>query len=312
MDAAEIRLGGEPRPVRSRGPWRQAFARLRRRPLALVAGGVVGLFVLVALLAPVVAPYPAGASFLELIQKPQAPLAPHHLLGTDVLGHDVLTQLLYAVRETMASAFFCAALATLVGGAIGVIAGYSGGWFDGTAAFVMRVAVSLPAILVLGFVSSRYPGLLTPLQNAFWLTLILWPGVARVVSTSVASLRHREFVEAARAAGASAPHVVFRHVLPNIAGTLIVAATTLVGQSIVIVATVQYLGYSANDAHQPTLGGLVADATAAPSQVLSGTAGIGDLWWLYTFPAVVLVVLLLAVTFLGDVLDEALNPARPS
>jgi peptide/nickel transport system permease protein len=310
MNAAEIRLGGQPGPVRSRGPWRQAFGRLRRRPLALVAGGVVVFFFLVALLAPVVAPYPAGASFLQLIQRPQAPLAPHHLLGTDVLGHDVLTQLLFAVRETMASAFFCAALATLAGGAIGVIAGYSGGWFDGTAAFVMRVAVSLPAIIVLGFVSSRYPGLLTPLQNAFWLALILWPGVARVVSASVASLRRREFVEAARAAGASAPRVVFRHILPNVTGTLIVAATTLVGQAIVIVATVQYLGYSANDAHQPTLGGLVADATAAPSQILTGTAGIGDVWWLYTFPAALLVMLLLAVTFLGDSLDEALSPVR--
>ncbi|HVN62311.1 MAG TPA: ABC transporter permease [Gaiellaceae bacterium] len=310
MEAAEIRFGGEPGRVPRRGPWRQAFGRLRRRPLALAAGAVVGFFVLVALLAPVVAPYAAGWSSLQLIQKPQAPLAPHHLLGTDVLGHDLLTQLLYAVRETMLSAFFCAGLATIIGGTVGVIAGYSGGWFDGTAAFVMRVAVSLPAILVLGFVSSRYPGLLTPLQNAFWLALILWPGVARIVSTSVASLRSREFVQAARAAGASTPRVVSRHVLPNVTGTLIVAATTLVGQAIVIVATVQYLGYSANDAHQPTLGGLVADATAAPSQVLSGTAGIGDLWWLYTFPAAVLVVLLLAVTFLGDSLDEALNPAR--
>lgn len=308
MEVAETRFGGELGPVRRGGPWRQAFGRLRRRPLALAASAAVGVFFLVALLAPMVAPYPAGQTFLDLIQKPQAPLSAHHLLGTDVLGHDFLTQLLYAVRETMLSAFFCAALATVIGGVVGVIAGYSGGWFDGTTAFVMRVVMSVPAIVVLGFVSTQYPVLLTPFQNALWLSLILWPGVARVVSTSVASLRNREFVEAARASGASAPRVVSRHVLPNVAGTLVVAATTIVAQAIVIVATVQYLGYSAYDAHQPTLGGLVADATTAQSQILTGTAGIGDIWWLYALPAAVLVALLLAVTFLGDSLDEALSP----
>lgn len=309
MAAEEIRSGGELGRVPSRGPWRQALGRFRRRPGALAAAAVVDVFFLVALLAPVVAPYSAGQASLDLIQKPQAPFAAHHLLGTDVLGHDVLTQLLYAVRWTMLAAFFCAALATLLGGFVGVISGYSGGWFDGTASFVMRVIVAVPAIVVLGFVATRYRLLLTPFQTALWLSLILWPGVARVVSASVASLRQREFVEAARALGASAPRVVSRHVLPHVTGTLAVAATAVVAQSIVIVATVQYLGYSSYDAHQPTLGGLVADAAAAPASILTHTAGIGDVWWLYVLPVGVLVALLLALTFLGDALDDALRPA---
>jgi peptide/nickel transport system permease protein len=309
VEAAEIRSGDELGRVPARGPWRQALGRFRRRPGALAAAAVVDVFFLVALLAPVLAPYPAGHAALDLIQRPQAPLTPHHLLGTDVLGHDELTQLLYAVRWTMLAAFFCAAIATLIGGVVGVIAGYSGGWFDGTAAFVMRVIVAVPAIIVLGFVATRYRVLLTPLQTAFWLSLILWPGVARVVSASVVSLRQREFVEASRASGATAPRIVSRHVLPHVVGTLAVAATAVVAQSIVIVATVQYLGYSAYDAHQPTLGGLVADAAAAPASILTHTAGIGDVWWLYVLPVGVLVALLLAVTFLGDALDDALRPA---
>ena len=118
MEAAEyLPSGGELGRVRRGGPWRQAVGRFRRRPLALAAFAVVDVFFLVALLAPAVAPYPAGQTFLDLIQKPQAPLAAHHLLGTDVLGHDFTDQqLIYAVRETMLSAFFCAALATVIGG----------------------------------------------------------------------------------------------------------------------------------------------------------------------------------------------------
>ena len=267
------------------------------------------VFFLVALLAPVVAPYPAGQTFLDLIQKPQAPLAAHHLLGTDVLGHDFTDQqLIFAVRETMLSAFFCAALATVIGGVVGIISGYSGGWFDGTTAFVMRVVMSVPASSCSGFVSTRYPLLLTPLQNAFWLSLIL--GRASRAS-SPRRLRH------CGTASSSRPRA--RRARRLRGSCLVTCCRTSPGRSSwrrrrssprrYIVATVQYLGYSAYDAHQPTLGGLVADATTAQSQILTHTAGIGEVWWLYALPAAVLVVLLLAVTFLGDSLDEALNPA---
>ena len=250
-----------------------------------------------------------GQSFIQLIQHPQAPFAAHHLLGTDVLGHDYLTELLFAVRETMLSAFFCAVFATIAGVVVGLLAGYARGPFEALSSFLARVVVTVPAIVVLGFVSTRYSVLMTPFQDAIWLALLLWPGVARVVAASVASLRTREFVEAAHAAGASTPRIMLRHLLPNVSGPIVVAATWVVGQAVVVVATVQYLGYSYNEAHQPTLGGLVADGTNAPSLILSGGVGLGAVWWLYVLPSVALVVLLLCVTFLGDALDEALNPA---
>ncbi len=292
-----------------RGPWRQAAARFWRRPLGVLALAVVALFFLVALLAPVVAPYSVGEISLDLIQHPQSPLAVHHLLGTDVLGHDYLTQMLFAVRETMLSAFLCALLATSFGAVVGLLSGYFRGPFETASSFVMQVVVAVPAIAVLGFVSTRYKFLLTPFQNALWLALLFWPSVSRVVATSVGSLQHSEFVEAAYVSGASGRRIVFRHLLPNVSGPIVVAATWLVAQAIVVVATVQYLGYSFNEAHQPTLGGLVADGTNAPSLILSGSVGLGVVWWLYVLPSVVLVVLLLSVTFLGDALDEALNPA---
>jgi peptide/nickel transport system permease protein len=292
-----------------RGPWRQAAARFWRRPLGVAALAVVALFFLVALLAPLIAPYAVGQISLELIQHPQSPLAAHHLLGTDVLGHDYLTQMLFAVRGTMLSAFLCVLLAVPAGAVIGLLAGYFRGPFETASSFVMQVVVAVPAIAVLGFVSTRYKFLLTPFQNALWLALLFWPSVSRVVAASVGSLQHSEFVEAAHASGGSTTRILFRHLLPNVSGPIVVVATWIVAQAIVVVATVQYLGYSFNEAHQPTLGGLVADGTNAPAMILSGSVGLDAVWWLYVLPTVALVVLLLSVTFLGDALDEALNPA---
>src|SRR5260221_5036853 len=107
---------------RARGPWRRAFSSFRRRPIALTALGAFLTLCLVGALAGVLAPYPAGETFLELVQKPQPPLTPHHLLGTDVLGRDFLTQLLYGVRQTTLSALVCAAGATAIGVTVRAVA----------------------------------------------------------------------------------------------------------------------------------------------------------------------------------------------
>jgi peptide/nickel transport system permease protein len=136
--------------------------------------------------------------------------------------------------------------------------------------------------------------------------VLLWPGVARFVRASVASLRTREYIEAAHASGASDLRVIFRHLLPNSSGQIIVAATTIVGQSIAIIATVDFLGYGYNQPERPTLGGLIADAANAASA--AGASSIASVWWLYVIPAGLLVIVLLAVAFAGDTLDDALNP----
>jgi peptide/nickel transport system permease protein len=295
--------------LRRRGPWRQAFGRFRRRPLGVGALAVFVAFVLTGVLANVLAPYAAGQEFLQFIQKPQPPLTAHHLLGTDVLSRDFLTQILFAIHQTTVSALVCAAIATVIGGVVGMLTGYFGGWLDALATWWIGAVVAVPALAVLVIISvSRSNFALAPLDYALWLSAILWTGVARVVHGTVRSLRTREFVEAAHASGGSDLRVLLRHLLPNASGQIIVAATSIVGQSIVIVATIQYLGYAFNQPDQPTLGGLVADGTNATSLLLTQSAGLASVWWLYAFPAALLVLLLLAVTFLGDALDEALNP----
>jgi peptide/nickel transport system permease protein len=292
-----------------RGPWRQALGRFRRRRVGIVALAVLVALCLVGALAGVLAPYPAGREFVQLIQKPQPPLAAHHLLGTDVLGRDFLTQILFAIRQTTLSALVCAAASTVIGVVVGALAGFYGGWLDAVLTWAMSVVVAVPAIAVLAIILvwSRFP--VTPLGDGLWLTTILWTGVARVVRASVVSLRPREYVEAAHASGASSLRILVRHLLPNSSGPIVVAATSLIGQATVIVATVDYLGWSFNQAERPTLGGLVADATQSTSLLLTGPVPLSALWWLYALPAALLVILLMSVAFLGDAFDEALNPA---
>ena len=299
--------------VSRRGPWRRALTRFRRRPLGMAAACVFGAFVAVAAFAGSIAPYPAGQEFLQFMQRPQPPLTAHHLLGTDVLSHDFLTELVFAVHQTVLSGLVCAAGATVVGVTVGALAGYYGGRIDAVVTWVTGVAVSIPAmaVLVVVLIWSRFP--VTPLNDGLWLTAVLWTGVARVVRASVMSLRARAYVDAAQASGASSLRILVRHVLPNAAGPIVVAATSLVAQAVVIVATVNYLGYSFDTAEKPTLGGLVSSATASTSgALLTGPVSLGRLWWLYVFPAVALVLFLMSVAFLGDALDEALNPSAAS
>jgi peptide/nickel transport system permease protein len=291
-----------------RGPWRQAARRFARRPLGLAALATLLAIFVVGVFADKLAPYPAGEEFLEFINRPQHPFTtPHHFLGTDVIGHDFLTQLLFGIRESVYASLVCAAGAALIGAIVGVVAGYYGGVVDAVTTWITGAVVSVPAVAVLlCVVIFRWP--VTPFEFGLWLMLYLWTGVARVVRGTVVSLREREFVDAAHAAGASGPRIILRHLLPNASGPLIVSGTSLIGQSIVIVATVTFLGLGTVQAEKPSLGTLIADAARGTG----GTVGGGYIqspWWLYVFPGVVLVLMLVCVNFVGDQLDEALNPA---
>lgn len=289
------------------GPWRQAFHRFRRRPIGVSALAIVVAFFVVGFLAKRLAPYAAEDEFLNYLGHPQPPLTAHHLLGTDAISHDFLSQLLVAIHETAISSLTCAGLTTVAGTIVGALSGYYGGWFDALTSWVTTVVVAVPAIafLLIVIIWNRAP--VTPMEYAYWLTAILWIPVARVVRATVLTLRTREYIEAAQALGAVGPRIIARHIIPNAGGTILVAATTVVSQSIVLVATVDYLGYGFNQYDKPTLGGLLA--VAARGVLAPGTfAPTSSPWWLFVFPALLLVLLLVSINFAGDTLDEALNP----
>jgi ABC-type dipeptide/oligopeptide/nickel transport system permease subunit len=300
-------IAAEPSPsgeaALRRGPWLQALARFRRRPLGLVALLVVVAFAVVAGLADVIAPYPAARLFVEYLNRPQPPsFHGGHLLGTDVLGHDYLTQLLYAVRESMVGALVCGAGATVIGVVVGAAAGYLGGRVDALVGWLTGVVVTMPALALLVLVVV-YNAPVAPFWFGVTLMLYLWTAIARVVRADFVTLRAREFVDAAHAAGASGLRVVVRHLLPNTLGSVIVAATATIGQSIVIIATVDFFNYGSQNSDTPTLGGLVADATR-------GVGLAATPWWLYAIPSIALGLLLVCVNFAGDSLDDAFNPAQ--
>lgn len=308
MDGTDVIAAGRSgagAPARGHGPWRQAATRFARRPLGVLALLVVLVFVVVAFLAPYIAPYAGQQLFFEYLGKPQPPsLHGGHLLGTDVLGHDMSTQLLYAIRESVLGGLGAALGASAIGVVVGMVAGYTGGILERAISWLTSLAVTIPAIVVLLIVvvhRSPLPLWVFPAT----LALYLWTYVARAVQASFSTLRSREFVAAAHAAGASPLRVVFRHLLPNAVGSVLVAGTGIVGQSIALIATAVFFGYGNQQSDRPTLGSLISNA-AKPSPLTQTVAP----WWLWVLPIVTLGLLLVCLNFTADTLDDALEPGR--
>jgi oligopeptide transport system permease protein len=287
---------------RRRGPWRRAAGRFVRRPLAVVALVVLAAIVVAGLLGGRLAPYPVNAIDLAHVNQAHAPtLAGRHWFGTDYLGRDLFSQTLYGLHTSLLAALAVAGAATLLGAFVGAVAGYGGGWIDTLLMRGIELIVSVPVIAVL-LASLAYFAVLTPGRIALVLSLYLWTSVARVVRAACASLREREFVEAAHAAGASPRRIVLRHLLPNCFGTIVVAATSIFGIALTLEATLDFFGVGTQQSSTggPTLGNLIADSSK-----------FGQLqdapWWTYTMPALVLIVLLTCVNFVADSFDDALD-----
>ncbi|WP_216318538.1 oligopeptide ABC transporter permease [Deinococcus aestuarii] len=293
-DAARRPARPAPRERAPDTPWSLFVRRFRRHRLAVI--GLVILLVLgtLALLAPVIAPYGFDTQDLNIIGTPQPPSA-EHLMGTDQLGRDALTRVLYGARVSLAVGLMSALLASLVGTLVGALAGYYRGWLD---TFLMRltdVVLCIPllplVILLSGMLRPSVP-LLVGIIGALG-----WMGTARLVRGQFLSLREREFVEASRALGGSNNRIMFRHILPNAIGPIIVATTLAVGSGIMLESALSFLGLGVQPP-TPTWGNLLNYA----SQWLQVAP------WLALFPGLFILVTVLAVNFLGDGLRDALDP----
>lgn len=297
--------------TRPRGLGSLALRRFAHRPLAVAALVTVAALFAAGALASVLAP--GGWAEINLAAVHQAPrLAGGHIFGTDWVGRDMLVRTLYGIRTTEEVALAAAVLATLVGVIGGGLAGYYSGWTDASVMRVADLVTALPAVVItlgaLVYYGEAYPHILILIFTGF-----MWAHVARVVRTNVATLRAQEFVEAARALGASDLRILRRHILPNAGGTIVVAATALVGQIVLIDATVEFFGYGLPDSVSPSLGNLVADVVKYKFGLSNDPAVLGLGWWTWFFPGLVLVLILVCLTVVGDALDAALNPsAAPS
>jgi peptide/nickel transport system permease protein len=271
-----------------------AWRRFRRHKLAIVSLVLLLLLGLVTLLAGVIAPY--GFSEQHLDQILQGP-GGKHLLGTDALGRDEFTRLLYGGRVSLVVGLGVALSAGVLGTLVGAAAGYYGGRLDNLMMRVTDLFLSIP-LLVLLIIASRAAGG-SVLAIVVVLTLVLWMPLARIVRGLFLSLREKEFIEAARMVGASNSRIIGRHLLPNTLGVIIVNVTLTVAQAILLESLLSFLGFGIQPP-TPTWGNMLDDGRS-----LMTVAG-----WLVWFPGLLILLTVLCVNFLGDGLRDALDPTQ--
>lgn len=286
-----------PRPARAAGgdsQWRIAVRLLRRDRLAMTGLAVVVVLYLVALLAPLIAPYDPIAQE-DIVRTGYLPPSLAHPLGTDQFGRDVLSRLIYGARISLSIALVAVMIAIGIGTLLGAVAGYLGGRVDTMIMRFTDMVLSFPRlVLLLAIVALFEPSI--PLIILV-LGLTQWPGTARIVRGEVLSLREREFITAARALGMSRTRILLRHLVPNVLAPVIVAATLGIGNTIVLEAGLSFLGLGVAPP-TPTWGNMVAD----------GRQNLIGAWWVATFPGLTIVLTVLAFNLVGDGLRDAMDP----
>jgi oligopeptide transport system permease protein len=276
----------------SRGIWRDAWRRLLRNKLAVAGLVVVGLMVLVAIFADVLAPYDPTRLFPNTSYgKP----SPAHLLGSDDVGRDVLSRLIHGARVSLSVAIFVQLLILTIGMTIGGLAGYFGGRVDNWLMRFTDVFYAFPDLL---FVIIITAALGASIFNIFLaIGLVNWTDLARLVRGQMLTLRERDYVNAARSLGASSPRIILQHLLPNAAGPIIVRLTYGIPQAIFIEAVLSFIGL-----------GVRPPQASWGSMIERGNQAIFSAPHMVLFPAIAIALTMLAFNFLGDGMRDALDP----
>lgn len=277
---------------RARVAWRQ----LLRDPWLVGSLVIASGFVLVAVAAPIVAPYDPNLQDLHnRLAPPFAPRPGVSVLGADPLGRDILSRAIYGARVSMLVAVAAVLLAGSFGVACGLLAGFYGGAIDAVAMRVADVQLSIPfLVLALALAAVVGPGLLNVIVV---LGLSSWVAYARVVRAEALSVRQRDYVEAARAVGAGDARILGRHIFPNAVGAASVIATIELAHMIISEASLSFLGLGVPNT-TPTWGSMIAD----------GRPYISTSWWVSAFPGLAIVLFVVALNVVGDWLGDVANP----
>lgn len=298
MTSAAAEIPVDSFAARPRGRVARLARGLVRQPVALGAGLLLVALFVAGLVVPSLVPY---GRQLDLLAVNRAPTLAHwHLFGTNGVGQDVLQQTMQGLHRTEQIAVLGTLVSTLLGVAVGGLAGYRGGWMDVVLMRMTDVFGILPAIFIL-LVVEWYLIPVSALTQTLILAGCLWVPVARIVRAEIVSLRGREFAQAALALGASDTRIFFRHLLPNAVSTIIVAGTSLFGQLLLLEATVEFFGVDESGLGDPTLASLIGYGK------LFGI-GQGWGWWTWGCPALTLVLVIVCANLLGDGVAQALRP----
>jgi len=281
-------------PVRPSNVRRQTV-RFTQNRMAVAGLGLVILLVLAAFLAPVIVPYPEDAA--GAVHTPDALLPPStaHLFGTDDLGGDVFSRVVYGARYSLAIGLAIVTLAFLIGVPLGAIAGFAGGFVNELIMRTTDIFLTIPGIvLALAIGAALGPGLV---NAAIALALVWWPGFCRLTQGQVLALREQTYVEAAEVVGAGQGRVVFRHILPNALTPLIVKVSMDIGFAILTAAGLSFIGIGAQPP-TPEWGAMVN----------TGRQFMPDWWWYATFPGLAIFLAVFGFNMLGDGVRDAFDP----
>ena len=301
-------------------PWQLFWRRFREDRIAIASLVFIGLLILIAIFAPQVvslvgAPDPDArdtGALDPLFATPTGPSSAHYF-GIDQLGRDVFSRTVYGARVSLIVAFAATTIATAFGIVAGLLAGYFRGWTDTLISRAVDVLLAIPYLLLatglaaactLGQTSGGGAGCLGGLIKPglgvviFVIAFTSWTYMARIVRGQTLSLREKEFVEASRSMGASNSRIIFRELLPNLTAPISVYPSILIPQVILYEAALSFLGVGVTD--KPSWGQMISDATPVFS----------DAWWYMLFPGLALVFTVLAFNFVGDAMQDALNPRK--
>ncbi len=279
----------------ARGPvgWIQGVRRRTSR-LPWISLTIVGILLICAAFAPLLAPHDP-----TLISMLDAKLAPgenaSYILGTDVMGRDMLSRLIYGARTSVLISMVALGSGALVGTVLGLVAGYRGGWIDSVTMRAADATMGFPSILIAMILVVMLGAGIENIIIAVLFTV--WARYARMIRGEVLSIKELDFVTLAKIAGVTSPVIIARHVFPNTVNTLMVITSLQVGQVILLEASLSFLGL-----------GLPVGAPAWGIMVAEGRAVILDVWWLSLLPGLAITAVVLAFNFFGDWLRDALDP----
>jgi len=276
--------------------WAESWDRLLERRLGILAGGVILLFSAIALLAPILSQFvthydPTQQDLANVFAAPGR----SHWLGTDELGRDTLTRLVFGARVSIGVAGLTVAMALTVGTGVGLLAGFSGGWVDDVLMRIVDMLLAIPAIFLFILMSILLRP--NPITMAGIIAFVAWGSVSRLVRSEVLSVKDREFVNATRSIGASDLRLVVRHILPNVLPILLVAASLGVGQVILIEAALDYLGL-----------GIQPPVASWGNMLTNSQIYIYHSFWLVIVPGVAIFLTVLAANVFGNAVRDASDP----
>ncbi len=279
---------------KKRSQTKEIWRRLKKNKMAILGLIILIILLLLAIFADVIADYETVVIKQNLAERLQGPSS-KHLLGTDEFGRDILARMIHGARVSIKVGIFAVGISIIIGGFLGAISGFYGGLIDNIIMRVMDIFLAVPSILLaIAIVSALGPSILN-LMIAISVSSV--PSYARIVRASVLSIRDQEFIEAAKAIGASNTRIILKHIIPNSLAPVIVQGTLGVASAILSIAGLSFIGL-----------GIQPPDPEWGSMLSGGRQYLRYAWWVTTFPGVAIMITILSLNLLGDGLRDALDP----